>query len=299
MALTRKVGEGTRAGSTAVAVLALLAALLVLPLALAPIQGRTGAPTSTAHDQNFRIYWTTQYTIGRAELDGTDIEPSFISGAYGAYTTDVAIDAGHVYWGQSSSTSQGDVYDARIGRADIDGTNVNQIFVSLGEDRPDSLAVDGLTGSRVAGKASATKTQRQSGKKIVVKVTVKAEEKLTAEATGKIKANPTYKLKPQKVRFAAGESKPLQLKPRRAAAKEIAAALKRGKKATGLRASRLTAYPLKAAWERAGLAPKWHHRFDRLRAKRQNQLGSRLSVSRSSARGGRTGGVALWTRSAT
>ena len=45
-----------------------------------------------------------------------------------------------------------------------------------------SFAVDALTDTKLAGRASAAKTQKQQGKKIVVKVKVKAKEPLTAKA---------------------------------------------------------------------------------------------------------------------
>ena len=61
---------------------------------------------------------------------------------------------------------------------------------------------------------------------------MKATEPLTARASGKIKLNPTYKLKPKKVQVAAGEKKTLKLKPKKSAARKIAAALKRGETAT-------------------------------------------------------------------
>ena len=80
--------------------------------------------------------------------------------------------------------------------------------------------------AEVAGKASAAKTQKQHGKKIVVKVKVKAKEPLTAKARGKIKINPTYKLKPKKAQVAAGQTKTLKLKPKKERqAKRIAGAL--------------------------------------------------------------------------
>ena len=53
----------------------------------------------------------------------------------------------------------------------------------------------------------------------------------SAKASGKIKVNPTYKLKPKKVKLATGETKTLKLRPKKAKAKKIAAALKRGEKA--------------------------------------------------------------------
>ena len=89
------------------------------------------------------------------------------------------------------------------------------------------------------GRASAARTQRQRGKRIVVRVKVKAKERLTATASGKIKINPTYELKPQKVKLATGETKTLKLKPKKAAGR-IAQALKRGEKATAKVTVRLT-----------------------------------------------------------
>ena len=120
--------------------------------------------------------------------------------------------------------------NGRIGRANLDGTNVDPDFVSLPRDVPQFLAVDALTDT-VAGEASAAKTQRQRGKRIVVTVRVKAKDRLTAKATGEIKVNPTYELKPKKVRVAAGKSKTLKLRPKKTKAKKIARALKRGEKA--------------------------------------------------------------------
>ena len=58
-----------------------------------------------------------------------------------------------------------------------------------------ALAVDALTDPRAEGNARAPGTQRQTGRRIVVKVKVQAKEELTAKATGKIKVNPTYKLR--------------------------------------------------------------------------------------------------------
>ena len=170
-------------------------------------------------------------TIGRANLDGTGVDQSFISGAGAA--RDVAVDAGHVYWTD---------FDAQtIGRANLDGSGIDRSFIS-GAGAVDDLVVDALTVDTVAsGRVSAAQTQRQHGKKIVVKVKVKAKEQLTAKASGKVKVNPTYKLKPKKAQVAAGETKTLKLKPKKKGqAKRIAAALKRGKKATAKLTVKLT-----------------------------------------------------------
>ena len=119
-----------------VVTLALLAALLALPLALAPRaeafiywkpdyhRTRSGAPTSTARASTrasspqrgragamavdgAHIYWINpdSGTIGRANLDGTGVDQSFITGA--APPVSVAVDAAHVYWTDAGPTPSG------------------------------------------------------------------------------------------------------------------------------------------------------------------------------------------------
>ena len=85
----------------------------------------------------------------------------------------------------------------------------------------------------VSGSASAKKAQKQKGKKIVVKAKVKAKEDLTAKATGKIKIKKkSYKLKSVTKSVSQGNSKNLQLKPKKSKhAKKIVKAMKKGKKA--------------------------------------------------------------------
>ena len=87
-------------------VLALIAALLVLPLALAP------------RAEAF-VYWNGYATIERANLDGTGVDHSFITGADAG---SVAVDAAHVYWSNASKTPQ-DPYDPIIVRANLDGSD--------------------------------------------------------------------------------------------------------------------------------------------------------------------------------
>jgi hypothetical protein len=81
-----KRGEPRAAASptTLAAVLALLAALLVLPLALAP------------RAEAF-IYWVNNRTgtIGRANLDGTGIAQRFMDVGI---TRDLTLDSEHIYW---------------------------------------------------------------------------------------------------------------------------------------------------------------------------------------------------------
>ena len=79
------------------------------------------------------IYWTSSNSnaIGRANLDGTGVNQSFITGASGP--AGVAVDGQHVYWANNSN--------GPIGRANLDGTGVNQSFITA--QFPDGVAVDG------------------------------------------------------------------------------------------------------------------------------------------------------------
>jgi sugar lactone lactonase YvrE len=120
---------GTRPSSTTIAgVLALLTALLALSLAL--------APRAVAY-----IYWTNNSgTIGRANLDGTGVDPRFIRFSVevdqpNARVGDVAVDAKHVYW------ATGRAKTGKIGRARLDGTGVDERFIT-GVSFPTGVAVD-------------------------------------------------------------------------------------------------------------------------------------------------------------
>jgi low-density lipoprotein receptor class B len=68
------------------------------------------------------VYWANgaAQTIGRANLDGTQVNQSFIGGA--TNPCGVALDGAHVYWGNVGSGT--------IGRANLNGSGVNQGFIS-------------------------------------------------------------------------------------------------------------------------------------------------------------------------
>lgn len=85
-----------------------------------------------AHASAF-IYWADSNNdrIGRAENDGSGVNPSFIQ--TGNEPTAVAVDSGHVYWANQGSGT--------IGRAKIDGTEVNNSFLT-GLTEPDGVAVN-------------------------------------------------------------------------------------------------------------------------------------------------------------
>jgi hypothetical protein len=210
----------------------------------------TGTGISTVAVDANHVYWTnccagtsSEGDIGRANLDGTETDHNFIDlfgTSPGSNAAAVAVDAAHVYWTAVLAGVHGNV--SWIGRANLDGTGVTQFFpAENAPSGPSGLAVDALIDTELAGSARAKKTQKQHGNAIVVKVKVSADERLTAElGRGKIKVNPSYKLKPKQVELTAGETGTLKLKPKKAQAKKIAAALKRGESATGKLTVKLT-----------------------------------------------------------
>lgn len=84
----------------------------------------------------------------------------------------------------------------------------------------------------VSASASATKSQKQKGKKIVVALTVAAQEALKADVAGAVAAKKSFKLKSQSATVAAGRKKILKLRPSGKDGARIAKALKAKKKAT-------------------------------------------------------------------
>jgi hypothetical protein len=91
------------------------------------------APTEVlgvAVDGN-HIYWTNDFpeTIGRANLDGTGVNQSLITGI--AASTGVAVDGSFIYWSNFGNT---------IGRANLDGTGVNESFIT-GAATPFGIAI--------------------------------------------------------------------------------------------------------------------------------------------------------------
>jgi hypothetical protein len=83
-------------------------------------------------DGNF-VYWTNfgNHTIGRANVNGTGVNQSFISTSSGEW---VAVGGEHVYWSN--------IENETIGRANLEGGEVNQSFIST-ETFSEGLAVYG------------------------------------------------------------------------------------------------------------------------------------------------------------
>ena len=198
-------------------------------------------------------------SIGRANLDGTGVDQSFIAGATRA--AGVAVDASHVYWTKhlghdrprqprrhraSTRASSASPASPMASRS-TPGTSTGRTSSSTRSAAPTSTARTSTRASsaapaprmasrstpsrtRLAGRATAEQTQRQRARRSSSRSRSGPGE-LTAKATGKIKVNPTYKLKPKKVQVAAGKTKTLKLRPKKAKARKIATALKRGEKA--------------------------------------------------------------------
>ena len=102
----------------------ILAALVALPALL------TAAGVAQA-----AIYFANDTSIGRAHIDGDNAEYDFITGLVGV--AGVAVNEGHVYW---TSDPPGSAADGSVGRANVDGTEVETIISGLTD--PVALAID-------------------------------------------------------------------------------------------------------------------------------------------------------------
>ncbi len=82
----------------------------------------------------YHIFWTNrdQGTIGRANLNASDVKPRFISGL--TDPTGLALDAGHLYWANDPGPA------GSIGRAGIGGADVTSDFIP-GANQPFGVAV--------------------------------------------------------------------------------------------------------------------------------------------------------------
>jgi hypothetical protein len=99
----------------------------------------TGATDPSAVAVGQYIYWTNvgtgptgSGTIGRADLDGQNVNQTFIT--VGGDPRGLAVDGQYVYWTNDTTGT--------IGRAKLDGTDVEQSFIT-GAGSPNRIAVDG------------------------------------------------------------------------------------------------------------------------------------------------------------
>jgi virginiamycin B lyase len=108
-----------------VAAMAAVPVTLALVAVIAITTGSTNAPTAAPY-----LYWAnSNTTIGRARLDGTGVEQSFVSGT-GRGPCGVALDREHIYWGeQLGGKVGGPDKGGAIGRANRDGSGVNATFI--------------------------------------------------------------------------------------------------------------------------------------------------------------------------
>ena len=79
------------------------------------------------------VYWTNNAdtTVGRANLDGTGVNQSLISGGFNP--CGAAVDGAHLYWGNIGAGT--------IGRANLDGSGADQSFIG-DQVGPCGVAVD-------------------------------------------------------------------------------------------------------------------------------------------------------------
>ena len=186
-----------------------------------------GNSGGVAVDAN-HIYWangTEGNSIGRANLDGTGVNPSFIP--LPTYPLSIAVDEEHVYWTLYECVGTCEFFRGRIARASLDGTDIDNGFISTGTKTPFGLAVDALG---PPGRATAKLSQPQQGRRIRITVKLAADTDLEYRATGAIRVKRTYRLNPRVGEIDAGDSETLRLRPRQMAAKRVAAALKLGKR---------------------------------------------------------------------
>jgi virginiamycin B lyase len=93
-----------------------------------------GHPGAIAIDSD-HVYWTNRIGVGRANLDGSAANPSFFGLA--ADPSGLAVDGGYLYWANPGST----IGTGTIGRANLDGTGANPGFLT-GLSLPQGVAVD-------------------------------------------------------------------------------------------------------------------------------------------------------------
>jgi hypothetical protein len=97
-----------------------------------------GVPACGVAVDRTHIYWANGATgtIGRANLDGTGANQDFIDTGLGASgVCGVFVDGAHIYWGTNSVSPSNPnpappVPDGTVGRANLDGTGVDNTFIS-------------------------------------------------------------------------------------------------------------------------------------------------------------------------
>jgi hypothetical protein len=199
----------------------------------------------------FHIYWTdgngAVSFVGRANLDGTGVEQDFfvLGGAF-AWPGDVAVDDAHIY-----VALLGKFDDGAVLRFNLFGTYETTPIVD--DDMLYGVAVDDShiyathpADTKIAYELKAAKTQRQTGKKVVVRIEVShlypdrqgehVQESVTVFSTGRIEsAKRSYKLKPKTTAveppaITGSDSTIVKLRPKHRREAKIVDALRQGKK---------------------------------------------------------------------
>lgn len=112
-----------------------------------PVGWATGAPEAVAVGAG-QIYWTTSGApprpfastvsyIGRANLDGSRVEPALVTAGN---VMGIAVDDPHIYW--TDNTHWVDASDRGIGRANLDGSAADPNFIAAGNGFLVGIAVD-------------------------------------------------------------------------------------------------------------------------------------------------------------
>jgi hypothetical protein len=131
-ALIEETGQRAHGRRKGAAVLAGVALTGVVAVATGWTSARTAAPVY--------LYWANgthawdgrpaATTLGRVRLDGTGVEPGFISKA-GRLPCGVALDPKHIYWAERLGGKVGRPFEGGgIGRANQDGSAVNAKFIT-------------------------------------------------------------------------------------------------------------------------------------------------------------------------
>jgi hypothetical protein len=105
-------------------------ALLAIIVGAATLGFAAGGHATSAPAAAPYLYWASgKTTIGRARLDGTGVEQSFVSGT-GRGPCGVALDREHIYWGERIGGKVGSPdKGGAIGRANRDGSGVDATFI--------------------------------------------------------------------------------------------------------------------------------------------------------------------------
>jgi len=114
----------------------------VVGLAVPGAWGSVASASSASSASSGHIYWAniSSNSIGEANLDGTGVNQSFITGANGP--SDIVVFGQHLYWANATGgcTESGSC-NGSIGEANLDGTGLNENFIPT--NTAYGLAIDG------------------------------------------------------------------------------------------------------------------------------------------------------------